>query len=136
MSPSQVSPEFMTAVELALAEAINSPDPAVAYMAEHVPVYMQVAPTQQQAVAGGCPHCWYLGLWANNWPGYQIVPHGTIWLFEAGIRHSTPDVVTGALSTLLHEMDHALQRDHVLEAMERKAAVLGRGAYAQVGYGP
>jgi hypothetical protein len=125
----------MAAVDLALAEAAQSSDPAVAYMAQHVPVYAQLAPTEQQAVAGGCPNCWYLGLWANSWPGYEMVPHGTIWLFEAGIRHSTKDVVQGALSTLLHEMDHALQRDHVLEAMELKQITQGRHTYAQVGYG-
>jgi len=99
---------------------MDSADDAVAYMAQFIPIYTQYRPTPEQAKAGGCVNCTYLGLWADRWPGYPSYEHGIIWLFEEGIRSRSGDVQAQVFSTLIHEMDHALQRDHVLDALERK----------------
>lgn len=73
-----------------------------------------------------CRACTFLGLWASYWPGYERSPHGIIFLFEDGIRKEIAKKrEVGLNSTLqeeglrvfLHEVDHALQRDHVLEAL-------------------
>lgn len=120
------SPEFAQAVSESLYLAANSVrDDAIAYMASGaVPVYYGFAATAEQASAGGCPSCTYLGLWADNWPGYEAVPHphGIIWLFEDGIRkYGTGKTLTDkTLATLLHEYGHALQRDHVLDAVKER----------------
>lgn len=114
--------QFIAAVQAAIARAKESDDPAVRYAATIVPIYAQPKATQSQALACGCRDCPYLGLWANAWPGYDVSDHGIIWLFEDGIRKTMDktglDMETQCLSVLLHEIDHALQRDHVLEAME------------------
>lgn len=127
-----VSPEFMGAVQWALATAGQSPDEAVRYMVETVPVYAAPRPDIAQAQAGGCPNCVYLGLWAARWTGYQQSPHGIIWLFEEGIRRMGGRLPQQTLGTLLHEFDHALQRDHVLEALGQHKAL----AAAAMGYRP
>jgi len=119
MQPNQPSPEFVNAVNMALHNAIMSQDELVQFMVKQVPVYVQVAPTREQAQAGGCVGCVYLGLWADRWPGYPQMPHGMIWMFEQGIRSVGGNLQAQTLATLLHEMDHALQRDHVLEALNR-----------------
>jgi len=120
--PLAVSPRFMEAVRWAMEEAKRSSDEVVRFAVNYVPVYAQAVPTVEQARAGGCATCTYLGLWADRWPGYDAVPHGTIWLFERGITSMGGDLRRQALGTLLHEIDHALQRDHVLEAMQKAKA--------------
>ncbi len=122
-----VSPEFRAAVQRAIEMASYSSDEAYVFMASarpdgkpEVPVYIQYAPTQQQARSGGCPSCVYLGLWADRWPGYPTFDHGSIWLFESGIRTMGGDLTEQTYMTLTHEYDHALQRDHVLEAMNKQ----------------
>ena len=127
MPPSE---EFKRAVGSALGLARVSPDEAVRYMVDFVPVYVQAAPTYEQAAAGGCPTCTYLGLWVDRWPGYPTAPHGSIFLFEDGIRKYSPDVYKQAYATLIHEMDHALQRDHVLQGLQRAKAA-GWGVQAR-----
>lgn len=124
-----VSSEFLEVVQVALSVARMSSDECVAFMAAgNVPVYAQRRPDLAQARAGGCVACTYLGLWADTWPGYDYSEHGIIWLFEQGIRKQPGDLGQETLATLLHEMDHALQRDHVLEALGRQRAA------AQTGY--
>jgi len=121
-----ISEDFITAVGAALAYARVSPDEAVRYMVDNVPIFGQFAPDPIQAMAGGCSTCIYLGLWADRWEGKPSVPHGMIWLFESGIRKIGGSLETQTRATLLHEMDHALQRDHVLEAMHKKKAASGQ----------
>ncbi len=118
--------EFQNAVKAAIDSASRWPDDAVQYMSHHVPVYAMTVPTPEQAKAGGCANCTYLGLWASSWPGYPPAPHGTIWLFETGIRSIGGDLRQNTLAVLLHEYDHALQRDHVLDAM---AAAKAAGSF-------
>jgi hypothetical protein len=121
--------QFISAVRAAIAKAKESDDPAVRYAAAAVPIYAQPKATEAQALACGCKDCLYLGLWANAWSGYQSSEHGIIWLFEEGIRQTMDrtglDMETQCLSVLLHEIDHALQRDHVLEALQQQQE--GRG---------
>jgi len=118
------SPAFHAAVKWALEEAKHSPDEVVRFAAYYIPIWVQYRPTPDQARAGGCEQCTYLGLWADRWPGYEKSPHGHIWLFEDGIRRMGGGLQQQALATLLHEFDHALQRDHVLEGMNRAKAEL------------
>ncbi len=122
-----VSPEFKDLVEDAIGYAQQSGDEAVAYAAAHVPIFMQIKPTHEQASAGGCRSCTYLGLWANAWPGYAPEEHGIIWVFEDGIRRiaerTGKDLFRQIYETVIHEIDHALQRDHVLEALQRQKAM-------------
>lgn len=122
----QVSPDFRAAVDYALQQAAHFPDDAIQYMSAKVPVYMAAVPTPQQAQAGGCPNCTYLGLWAAAWPGLPPAPHGMIWLYEEGIRRTGGNIYEQVMAVLLHEYDHALQRDHVLDAMRADQA---RGAW-------
>lgn len=119
-----LSQEFIVALTEAQHLAAQSPDSAVAYMAQQVPTYAQERPTPEQARAGGCPTCTYLGLWASSWPGYTPSAHGTIWIFEEGVRRQGGNLVDAAYRTILHEMDHALQRDHVLERLGQRALAL------------
>jgi hypothetical protein len=115
-----LSQVFIDTLEGARQKALHSPDDAVRYMAEHIPIFAQWAPTPEQARAGGCERCVYLGLWADRWPGYANSLHGIIWVFESGIRGQGGNLPEQAYRTLIHEMDHALQRDHVLDSMESK----------------
>lgn len=116
-----VSRDFYTAAEAAIARAKEHPDRAIAYAAHVVPVYVDTAPEPEQARAGGCASCTYLGLWASSWPGYPPVDHGLIWLFETGIRQHTAASLTDEVHfVLVHELGHALQRDHVLDEMKAK----------------
>lgn len=114
--------DFKQAVISAIDRASKYPDDAVQYMSRFVPIYATRTPTQEQAQAGGCPSCTYLGLWAATWPGYPRAPHGSIWLFENGIRTVRGSLQDNTLAVLLHEFDHALQRDHVLDAMSAAKA--------------
>ena len=145
-----LSDEFKAAVHAAIAAVRTVPDDSIQYMLtgfgnpnEVVPIYVEAAIAPEQAAAGGCASCRYLGLWADRWNGYPPSPHGMIWLFEDGIRSmrsrlaeaSTPlnylggfvenvrtaqgDLVANTTDVLVHELSHALQRDHVLDAMER-----------------
>ena len=116
------SADFMAMAEWARQRAMESEDPAVAFAAANVPIFTMPYPTTGMAQAGGCGSCTYLGLWASDWPGYEPSEHGIIWLFEHGIttRARNGDVQQQTLLTLEHEIDHALQRDHVLEAMQRQ----------------
>ena len=124
-----VSSDFLAAVEAAVVRARQSPDECVAFMAAgNVPVFAQRRPDLAQARAGGCTACTYLGLWADSWVGYEWSEHGIIWLFEEGIRKQGGDLTQQALITLLHEMDHALQRDHVLEALGRRQTATAAAA--------
>lgn len=125
----QPSSEFKSAVASALGQARRSPDEAVRYMVDFVPVYAGFTPTREQAAAGGCPGCTYLGLWVDRWPDYPSAPHGLIFLFEEGIRKTSRDLHGQTYATLIHEMDHALQRDHVLKGLQ---AAKARGWGVQV----
>lgn len=127
LNPNDVSEEFKQACEAARIAALGADDDAVRYMAEVIPIYAQARPTREQAMAGGCATCTYLGLWADRWPGYPNSAHGHIWLFDQGIRAIGGNLHRQVYSTLLHEFDHALQRDHVLDAMEGRK----NGANAQ-----
>jgi hypothetical protein len=128
VTQAEVSPAFVDAVRWALDQAKHNPDEVVRFAAHYIPIYAQRTPTQEQAEAGGCPTCTYLGLWADRWPGYDAAPHGTVWLFEDGIKRMGGDVRKQALGTLLHEIDHALQRDHVLEALQAAKADIAAAA--------
>jgi len=122
-----VSQEFLAAVKWASEQVAEDEDEAQRFAIHYVPVYAQAHPTREQAVAGGCTKCTYLGLWSNDWPGYPKTDHGTIWLFEQGIRSQGGDLYQQVLSTLKHEIDHALERDHVLEHLRQvKAAAMVR----------
>lgn len=119
------SPQFVEAVRAAVLRARTYPDDAIQYLSSEqygIPVYAQYKPNPEQARAGGCADCLYLGLWASFWNGYKQYPHGLIWLFEEGIRAQNNGVHDEAYRVLLHEFQHALQRDHVLDAMMAKQA--------------
>ncbi|RJO60344.1 MAG: hypothetical protein C4542_09640 [Dehalococcoidia bacterium] len=117
------SAAFIAAVRAALDRAKAHNDRAVVYMADAIPVFAQLDATPEQKKAGGNPNGLFFGLWAREWPGYPYSQHGLVWLFERGIRSLGGDLVNNAFTVLLHEFDHALQRDHVLEALERKQAM-------------
>lgn len=121
------STEFQDAVRAAIMQARSAPDDAVRYMSDHIPIWAMYEAEQSQKVAGGCPNCFYLGLWARDWPGYNPTMHGIIFLFESGIRQMGGELYAQTYSTLLHEFNHALQKDHVLDQMER----VKRGAAGQ-----
>lgn len=129
----QLSEHFKALARAAWERAMDptlTPDDAIRYMAQHIPLYLNVAATPDQAAAAGCPSCTYLGMWTDNWPGIPRDAdhqHGSIWLFEAGILGMRGDPVANVYEVLVHEMGHALQRDHVLDAMEaeRRAGVAG-----------
>ena len=148
-----VSPQFEQAILNAIDLLRQVPDDAVNYLMGGIPntvsIYPLPAATPDQATAGGCPHCTYLGLWSDYWPGFQMGRHGAIWLFEDGIsrmgEHQYRDLVdwkgrplgvgqtnvdqltANVYEVLLHEAGHALQRDHVLDELEK---IKGQGAYA------
>lgn len=120
-TPVEVSEEFAGAIQDIINALRYHEDPALRYMLANIPIYAQWEPTGPQRRAGGCPNCTYLGLWANQWPGYTQTQHGIIWLFERGIRgkaqHEGIDLYDATAGVLLHELDHALQRDHILESL-------------------
>lgn len=120
------SDEFVTAIDVAVGVLRYHQDSAIAYAIQNVPIYAQRQPTPEQRRAGGCPNCTYLGLWANYWPGYPQTEHGLIWLFEDGIRRMRTDLYDQVAATLIHEIEHALQRDHILQRVNPRqpAAVL------------
>lgn len=120
------STEFVAAVQAAVDRASGAKDEAVAYMARHIPVYAQYDANMAQRQAAGCAGCVYRGLWAQTWPGYPPGAHGLIWLFEVGIRQMGGNLTEQCHQVLLHEMDHALQRDHVLDAIEQQKFVRAR----------
>ncbi len=122
-----VSENFKSAVRSAIDAAAQVPDDAIRYMAQTIPIYLDVAATPEQGAAAGCPQCQFLGLWADHWTGYPDEPHGTIWLFEQGITLLPGDPVNSIYDVLVHEMGHALQRDHVLDAMEAAKQPRGCG---------
>jgi len=125
MTQIKVSREFMSAVQQAIKAAMACDDEAVRFMVAYVPIYAQYAATPAMAQAGGCINCTYHGLWIDDWPSFPAAPHGLIFLFEAGIRSQGGDLVENTYGVLLHEMGHALQRDHVLDAMRQmKAAAM------------
>ena len=117
-----ISPEFRNAVMSAIGKLKVSQDEAQRYMVEFVPVYALYGPSYDMKVAGGSIKNTYLGLWTDHWNGYPGSPHGLIFLFESGIRTVNPDVYDQTYQTLVHEMDHALQRDHVLAGMHAAKA--------------
>ncbi len=114
----ELSAQFKEATELAVRKALQERNDAIRYMARAIPIYRQYAPTPEQARAGGCVKCHYLGLWTAQWPGYENSQHGLIILFEEGIRFVRTDMWEQTYATLLHEFGHALQLDHILDAME------------------
>lgn len=124
MSPMRrASRVFLAACRMACWAMERHDDDAIVYAVKRVPVYAQYTATEEQARAGGCPTCTYLGLWTDRWPGYGVWPHGIIWLFEDGNQQETAredsDLTAVATRVLHHELGHALQRDHVLDALER-----------------
>ena len=130
-----VSLDFQEAALQAWRMAQNNPDPAVRYAVQNVPIYTLAAPSRRQAIDGGCPNCTYLGLWADQpGPDYPVPPggypasnHGYIWLFEEGIRNcSDAELDSQTHAVLIHEIDHALQRDHILDAMRTAAYAWAR----------
>lgn len=123
------SAEFIAVARRAVAMAAEAPDDSVRYMAGAIPVYAQKEPDQQQRASGGCAKCVYLGLWAKDWPGLPMSLHGHIWLFEQGIRWMGGDLQKQTYDTLVHEMGHALERDHVLDQMERLKGRAAAQAY-------
>jgi len=130
MAPWELPPsqEFAATASYAWWLAANrEPDDARQYAANHVPVFILAEADPRQKGASGCRQCRLLGLWARQWPGYhEDAPHGMIWLFEAGIREqasrANKSLADMTYEVLIHELDHALERDHVLEAMERERA--------------
>lgn len=132
----QVTPEFRMALAKSLELAAQEPDDAVNYMTRHVPVYGLYQPTSEQAVAGGCTTCTYLGLWARAWAGYPPAPHGIVWLFEEGIRKQGGDLTQQTKRVLIHEFGHAAQKDHVLDAMEAEKKQRAMARPFAAGYKP
>jgi len=136
------SAEFDYAVQMAIADVQRNPDEAVRFAMAFVPVFVMKRPTPEMAQAGGCATCTYLGLWAQHWPGYGpselgIKPenwHGVIFMFEDGIRSMTNNVNLQARQTLLHEIDHALERDHVLQHLQAAKAQLAAQIRGGCGY--
>ena len=124
-----VSGDFMESARLAVVKSGQAPDDSIRYMAKAIPIYAQWEPTPEMARAGGCPNCTYLGLWTQAWSGYAGSQHGLIILFERGIRYIGHNLWQLTYDTLLHEFGHALQLDHVLDAMQAQA----RGQYATSG---
>jgi len=118
MSTQTLTEEFREATNLALMKAMREPNDAIRYMATHIPIYRQYEATDDMRKAGGCPDCEFLGLWTQEWPGYENSQHGLIILFERGIRYKKRDLWQQCFDTLIHEFGHALQEDHVLDAME------------------
>ena len=112
----------------------SHPDLSVRYVMKNVPIFPAIVPTPQQAKAAGCEKCTFLGLWANSWPGYPASKHGDIWVFEDGVvkqaKNKGIPVQAQVEDTLIHEAQHALGRDHVLEAMHH-ASPLVAALYAQ-----
>jgi len=136
--------EFTTTIREARDLLMVDADEAVAFAARVVPVYAQRDVDPYQERVGGCRlpggrKCTYLGLWANGWadPEFPDAPHGRIFLFEEGIRtygdRLGVDLFTQVYDTYLHEIGHALQRDHVLEALkaEQRAQALAEAASAR-----
>jgi hypothetical protein len=125
------SPRFKEAARSALLRAMDparTPDDAIRYMARHIPIYLEYEASPQQAAEAGCAQCPYLGMWTPDWPGYERSPHGTIVLFEKHMQHMHGNLEDNAYEVLTHEMGHALQRDHVLDALERdRVAAYARG---------
>ena len=117
-APHEISNEFRNAAMAARDRIADyHPDEAFRAAARWVPVYLQSHPTTEQAAAGGCVSCVYLGLWSDKWPGYPDAPHGMIWLFEDGIRQARNTFDGQVYQTLEHELGHALGRDHVLDRL-------------------
>lgn len=140
MMQQQASPVFIVAVRKAVEAATQSSDDCVRYAAAHVPIYAQKGPTPEQARAGGCSECTYLGLWAYRWPGFEVAPHGIIWLFEDGITavaiQTNTSLVSQCLNVILHEIEHALQRDHILQAVESTRSRVAGNVVRLDGYRP
>lgn len=117
----ELDPEFVQAALRARNILQNQDrDPQVQLAAYEVPVFLQTRPDLEQRQAGGCLNCTYLGLWTDHWPGYGKPDHGLVFLFEDGIkaRATQGNLETQTFETLRHEIDHALQRDHVLEKLQ------------------
>lgn len=128
----QPSPEFVTAVNQALMLAQQSTDEPIAFAAQVVPVYPQRVPDEAQLHAANAAGKILLGLWVDEWQGLPRAEHGIIFLFEEGIRYMPGQMAHQVYLTLLHELDHALQRDHVLDDLNaRKAAAYNMQAAAQ-----
>ena len=165
-----VSPQFEQAIREAIALLQQVPDDSINTLAddlakqiwatqvmmsnipEWVTLYPLVQATPEMASAGGCPHCTYLGLWSDYWPGFKTGKHGAIWLFQNGIYQMGPrqysdlvdwrgrpmltsqidggQLTANTYEVLLHELGHALQRNHVLDDMERLGYSHGAGARA------
>lgn len=119
-----VSHEFVVMAEAARDNiARYHPNEAFRAAAVWVPVYLQRHADLQQRIAGGSAAGIFLGLWADQWPGYPPSAHGIIWLFEDGIRMARNTLQGQVYETLEHELGHALGRDHVLDRLrELKAA--------------
>ncbi len=127
-TPTEPSAEFRSNVDEALRRAAQVPDDATAYMATHVPVYVMADNTPEQAQAcGHSPETRLRGMWARQWSGYPSAPHGIVWIFEKGCRMQGGEPVGVILETIIHEFGHCLQRDHVLDALDQRAAHSSRG---------
>jgi len=128
----QPSAEFIQAIHTAEQRARGAPDDAVRYMVDHIPVYAIYKPDDQMQRAAGCMTCIVLGLWVAEWPTVANSLHGSIFLYEQGIRRMGGDLTDQTYQVLIHEFGHALQRDHVLDAMERQGLV-ARGSLLNTG---
>ncbi len=115
--PKAVSQEFYNAINQAIAMAAQSDDLPIAYLARAVPISGLTEPDAAMKQAGGCAACTFLGLWTDAWPGYTAGDHGLIMLFENGIRAQGGDLLQKTFQVLMHEFDHSLARDHVLERL-------------------
>ena len=119
------SEDFIHEVQIALNEVVGQhPDKAVRYAAEVVPVYVMPYPTSELEAAASCDFCHHLGRWIPGSHDGVDAPHGTVYLFEKGITDEAEanrhDNTYGAL---VHELGHALNRDHVIEEMTAKGLI-------------
>jgi hypothetical protein len=124
LNPSEPpTPQFIKAVQEALAIARESPDEKIRYCVDYVPIVMLMIPTEEQANAGGSPGSSYMGPRVDKWPGYPVYDHGMIFIYEQGIQMQARDndisLRDSALRTILHEYDHALRRDHITNGISR-----------------
>lgn len=121
VGPDWPSDEFVAIVQQARLMAAAAPDDAIRYMAHAIPINVLPYIIPAMAAAGGNPGRPHRGLWTDQWPGLGKPEHGMIWIMEDGNRLSAGgDLLWTTYETLTHEMAHALQRDHVLDAMERE----------------
>ena len=130
MARQRPSPQFQALVEAAQAYAVaHVKEDATIFLltgfgdprlADHiVPIWAQYAANPTEAAAAGCESCRYLGMWSGNWPNLPPARHGNIILFEDAIMRLSGDPVKRCAEIIVHELGHALERDHVTDALEQ-----------------